>query len=67
MFVPPFETWLSITMPLVPPKACGATTQLEVGGVPQLGADAVVVRVELSMKPSVVLPTPKNIRSVVPL
>jgi len=43
-------------MPLAPPKACGTTTQLEVGGLPQLGIDAVVVSVELSMNPSVVLP-----------
>ena len=67
MLVPPLETWLSITITLVPPSRRGAVTQLEVGGAAQLGVDAVVVSVELSMKPSVAPPTPKNIRSVVPL
>src|SRR5215469_2307244 len=65
MFVPPFDTTLSVTIPLVPPKAAGAFTQLEVAVPPQFGVDNVVVMVELSMNPSVP-PTPKNRRSVVP-
>jgi len=65
MFVPPFDNWLSITTPLVPPRALGAVTQLDVGGLTQDGVDKELVIVELSRNPSVD-PTPKNIRSVVP-
>jgi hypothetical protein len=66
MFVPPFDNWLSITIPLVPPSALGAVTQLEVGAPVQFGVVSEVVIVELSRYPSL-LPTPKNSRSVVPL
>jgi hypothetical protein len=65
MFVPPFDTWLSTTIPLVPPRAFGAFTQLDVGELPQLGVDKELVIVELSKYPSLD-PTPKNSRSVVP-
>jgi hypothetical protein len=67
MFVPPFDNWLSITIPLIPPRALGAVTQVDVGAPVQVGADNEEVPiVELSRNPSVVPPTPKNIRSVVP-
>jgi len=65
MLSPPFDNWLSITIPLVPPEALGASTQLDVGVPVQFGVDSEFVIVELSRKPSVE-PTPKNIRSVVP-
>lgn len=55
-----------MTIPLVPPSVCGAVTQLEVGEAQQFGCEAVPVKVELSTKPSAALPTPKNIRSVMP-
>ena len=48
-------------------RAAGAVTQVEVGVDTQFGVDAVEVRVDPSMNASVVPPTPKNIRSVVPL
>ena len=67
MFVPPFDNWLSITIPLVPPRALGDVTQLDVGAPVQVGVVNEVVIVELSRYPSVEPPTPKNIRSVVPL
>jgi hypothetical protein len=67
MFVPPFDNWLSITIPLVPPRALGDVTQLDVGAPVQVGGVNEVVIVELSRNPSVEPPTPKNIRSVVPL
>jgi hypothetical protein len=54
-------------MPLVPPRALGDETQLVVGRPVQFGVVSEVVIVELSRYPSVVPPTPKNIRSVVPL
>jgi hypothetical protein len=66
MFVPPFDNWLSITIPLVPPRALGAVTQLDVVAPEQDGVDKELVIVELSKYPSLE-PTPKNIRSVVPL
>jgi hypothetical protein len=66
MLVPPFDNSLSITIPLVPPRALGAVTQLDVGRPVQVGVVKEVVIVELSRYPSVE-PTPKNIRSVVPL
>src|SRR5664279_5575224 len=70
MLAPPFDTWLSITMPLVPPRAAGAFTQLAVGAAPQTGVVSDVVIAELSRNPSGVpvaeLPTPKKKRSVVP-
>jgi hypothetical protein len=66
MFAPPLDNWLSITIPLVPPRALGAFTQLDVGGAEQLGVVNELVIVELSMNPSLELPTPKNRRSVVP-
>ena len=65
MLVPPLETWLSITIPLVPPRAVGDVTQLDVGVPVQFGVVNEVVIVELSRKP-LVNPTPKNNRSVVP-
>jgi hypothetical protein len=65
MFAPPFDNWLSITIPLVPPRVLGDVTQLEVGAPVQIGVVSDVVTVELSRNPSVE-PTPKNIRSVVP-
>src|ERR1035438_3056328 len=37
MLVPPFDTWLSITIPLVPPRALGDVTQLDVGAPVQVG------------------------------
>ena len=52
MFVPPFDTWLSITMPLVPPRALGDVTQLDVGAPVQVGVVSEVVIVELSRNPS---------------
>ena len=64
MFVPPFDNWLSITIQLVPPRAFGAVTQLDVGAPVQVGVASEVVIVELSRNPSLD-PTPKNIRSVV--
>ena len=67
MFVPPFDISLSMTIPLVPPKALGELTQLEVAAPEQVGVVSDVVTVELSRCPSVVEPTPKNNRSVVPL
>ena len=67
MFVPPFDSWLSITIPLVPPRALGEVTQLEVADPEQVGVLSEVVIAELSRYPSVVEPTPKNNRSVVPL
>jgi len=67
MFVPPFDSSLSITIPLVPPRALGEVTQLEVAAPEQVGVVSDVVIVELSRYPSVVEPTPKNNRSVVPL
>jgi hypothetical protein len=66
MFVPPFESWLSITIPLLPPRTLGAVTQLDVGAPEQVGVLSEVVMVEASRNPSVD-PTPKNSRSVVPL
>jgi len=66
MFDPPFDNSLSITMPLVPPRAFGDVTQLEVGAPVQVGVVGEVVIVELSRNPSLD-PTPKNRRSVVPL
>ena len=66
MFVPPFDNSLSITMPLVPPRALGAVTQVEVGVPTQFGVASEDVIVELSRNPSLD-PTPKNSRSVVPL
>jgi hypothetical protein len=66
MFAPPFDTWLSITIPLVPPRALGELTQLDVGRPVQFGVVNEVVIVELCKYPSVVPPAPKNIRSVVP-
>src|SRR5580658_3183438 len=69
MFVPPLDIWLSITIALVPPTALGEVTQLEVEE-PAVQVEGVVsedVMVELLTYPSVVLPTPKNNRSVVPL
>ena len=66
MFVPPFDTWLSIMIPLVPPRAAGDVTQLDVGAPVQVGVVSEVVIVELSKNPSVD-PTPKNNRSVVRL
>jgi hypothetical protein len=48
MFVPPFDNSLSITMPLVPPRALGAVTQLDVGAPVQVGVVSEVVIVELS-------------------
>jgi hypothetical protein len=65
MFVPPFDNWLSITIPLVPPTALGDVTQVDVGVPVQFGVVSDVVIVEVSRNPSVVLPTPKNNRSVV--
>jgi hypothetical protein len=66
MFVPPLDNWLSITIPLVPPRALGAVTQLDVGAPEQDGVDRELVIVELSRYPSLE-PAPKNTRSVVPL
>jgi hypothetical protein len=66
MLVPPFDTWLSITIPLVPPRALGDVTQLDVGAPVQVGVVSEAVIVELSRNPSVD-PTPKNNRSVAPL
>jgi hypothetical protein len=69
MFVPPLDTWLSITIPLVPPRALGEVTQLDVGAPVHVGTVSEVVIVELSRNPSEpvpVEPTPKNNRSVVP-
>jgi len=66
MLVPPFDTWLSITIPLVPPRELGEVTQLDVGVPMQFGVVSEVVIVEPSRNPSFELPTPKNIRSVVP-
>jgi hypothetical protein len=69
MFVPPLDIWLSITIALVPPTALGEVTQLDVEE-PAVQVEGVVsedVMVELLTYPSVVLPTPKNNRSVVPL
>jgi hypothetical protein len=71
MFVPPFDNWLSITIPLVPCRAFGAVTQVDVPE--QIGVDIGTVpsRVEASRYPLVGVvagpPTPKNIMSVVPL
>ncbi|MGA7322471.1 MAG: hypothetical protein WBW98_18350 [Candidatus Sulfotelmatobacter sp.] len=48
MFVPPFDNWLSITIPLVPPRALGNVTQLDVGAPVQVGVVSEVVIVELS-------------------
>jgi hypothetical protein len=47
MFVPPFDNSLSITIPLVPPRALGAVTQLDVGAPVQVGVVSEVVIVEL--------------------
>lgn len=66
MFVPPFDNWLSITIPLVPPKAFGDFTQLDVGAPVHVGALNEVVIVELSTNELLVPPSPKNSRSVVP-
>ena len=66
MFVPPFDNWLSITIPLVPPRAVGDFTQVDVGAPVQVGVLNEVVIVELSRNPSLD-PTPKNKRSVAPL
>jgi hypothetical protein len=52
-------------IPLVPPRAFGAVTHVEVGVPTQFGVANVAVIVELSRNPSVD-PTPKNKRSVVP-
>jgi len=60
---------LSITIPLVPPRALGEVTQLDVGAPVHVGTVSEVVIVELSRNPSdpvPVEPTPKNNRSVVP-
>jgi len=38
MFVPPLDSWLSITIPLVPPRALGDVTQLDVGAPVHVGA-----------------------------
>jgi hypothetical protein len=57
---------LSITIPLVPPSALGEVTQLDVGVPTQFGVVSELVIFELSRNPSFELPTPKNIRSVVP-
>jgi hypothetical protein len=69
MLAPPVEeSWLSITIPLVPPNAAGVVTQLAVGlpDVQLVGVEmVVVVSVEDFTKPSL-LPTPKNKRSVAP-
>ena len=67
MFVPPFDNWLSITIPLVPPRALGDVTQLDVGAPVQVGVVSEVVIVELSRYALLEPPTPKNILSVVPL
>ena len=40
MLVPPLDTWLSITMPLVPPRAFGDVTQLDVGAPVQFGPES---------------------------
>jgi hypothetical protein len=66
MFVPPFDNSLSITIPLVPPRALGDVTQLDVGAPVQVGVVSEAAIVELSRNPSLD-PTPKNSRSVVPL
>ena len=66
MFAPLFDTWLSITIPLVPSRALGELTQVDVGSPVQFGVVSEVVIVELSRNPSVEPPTPKNNRSVVP-
>ena len=69
MLAPPVEeSWLSITIPLVPPNAAGVVTQLDVGwpDVQLVGVETLVaVSVDDFTNPSV-LPTPKNNRSVVP-
>src|ERR1035438_2772800 len=62
MLVPPFDTWLSITIPLVPPRALGDVKQLDVGAPVQVGVESEAVIVELSRNPSVD-PTPNNKRS----
>ena len=66
MFVPPSGTSLSMTIPLVPPRALGAVTQLDVGApaVQVVGVVNEVVIVELFTYPTVASPTPKNIMSV---
>ena len=69
MFVPPLNTWLSITIPLVPPRALGDVTQLDVGAPVHVGAVCEVVIVERSRNPSDAVPVepmPNNNRSVVP-
>src|SRR6202046_2418245 len=53
-------------MPLVPPRAFGDVTQLDVGEPVQVGVVSKVVIDELSRNPLLELPTPKNNRSVVP-
>jgi hypothetical protein len=60
MFDPPFDSSLSITIPLVPPRAFGEVTQLEVGAPEQVGVANPARIVELSRNPSAVDPTPKN-------
>src|SRR5271163_4820141 len=52
-------------IPLVPPRAFGAVTQLDDGKLTQTGVDKELVIVELSRNPSL-NPTPKKRRSVVP-
>ncbi len=49
MFVPPFDNWLSITIALVPPRALGEVTQLDVDApaVQVVGVVNEVVTVEL--------------------
>ena len=68
MFAPPLlVTWLSTMIPLVPPRALGAVTHVDVGVVVQFGEVNELVIVELSTNPSFeLLPTPKNRRSVAP-
>jgi hypothetical protein len=43
MFVPPRDNRLSITIPLVPPRALGDGTQLDIGAPVHVGAVSEVV------------------------